>query len=151
MLMRHSLAHLESGMQVVSAGDGVTKSGVLTSVPGAFVASEICDLLATLLPTLGVKLHSREMVLAHDQPLGRRNLTSVEAIRGVLRKRHLQLLDGCPLCPSLSLSKYCRCVMSGVLRSCGSMVMCWHAWVRHFCSDLLLGLAIGECGWLVFG
>jgi hypothetical protein len=38
----------ESGMQVVPPGDGVAKSGLLPTVPGAIVAREVCDFLATL-------------------------------------------------------------------------------------------------------
>jgi hypothetical protein len=38
----------ESGSQVVSIGDGVAMSGPLRTVPGAVVAREVCDFLATL-------------------------------------------------------------------------------------------------------
>jgi hypothetical protein len=38
----------ESNMNVVPIGDGVAKSGLLATVPGAVVAREVCDFLATL-------------------------------------------------------------------------------------------------------
>ncbi|XP_047078937.1 putative leucine-rich repeat receptor-like serine/threonine-protein kinase At2g24130 [Lolium rigidum] len=38
----------ESGRQAVPFGDGVAKSGLLPTVPGAVVAREVCDFLATL-------------------------------------------------------------------------------------------------------
>ena len=38
----------ESSMHVVLVGVGVAKSGVLTPVPGAVVAREVCDFIATM-------------------------------------------------------------------------------------------------------
>lgn len=96
-----------SGRQVVPIGDGVAESRVLTPMPGAFVAREICIFLATLAAAYP----------GCDSPklaFGRTNLTSANARRGVLQQRHLQLLDGCPLCSGMSLSARCRCVMSRV-------------------------------------
>jgi hypothetical protein len=42
-----SLSNL-SDKHVVSIGDGVAKSALLVTVPGAVVAKEVCDFLATL-------------------------------------------------------------------------------------------------------
>jgi hypothetical protein len=79
---------LGSGRQMVPIGDWVVKLVVLSHVPRAFVAREIC----VSLPTLVVAYPG---VIAQNQPLDRRNLTSVEVRREVLQQRHLQLLDGC--------------------------------------------------------
>uniref|UniRef100_A0ACD5VXY3 Uncharacterized protein n=1 Tax=Avena sativa TaxID=4498 RepID=A0ACD5VXY3_AVESA len=82
----------ESGRLMVSTGDGAAKSGVVTPVPGAVVAREICDFLATLVAaypgtdkSIGCKVKSMRGGARPRSFFGKKKSSK----RGVLQELHL--------------------------------------------------------------